>query len=59
MKKGVHNHVQEKSRKLLRLYSQWQETRQEAIQRRCLTLLGEILAVEPHFSLQGTFRKAF
>lgn len=49
----------EKSDKLLRLYSLWQETRREEIQRQCLMLLGEILIQDPSFSLRREFQKAF
>ena len=59
MKRSAHNIIQAKSKKLLRLYSQWQETRQESVQRRCLTLLGEILAVQPQYTLRGAFKQAF
>ena len=48
-----------KAKKLLRLYSLWHATHREEVQRQCLRLLGEILAVEPRFSLQREFRKAF
>ena len=48
-----------KARRLLRLYSLWHETRREDLQRKCMRLLSEILAVEPRFSLQHEFRKAF
>lgn len=48
-----------KQRQLLRLYSLWQETKREDIQRKFLWVLGEILAVKPGFSLWNEFKKAF
>lgn len=58
MKKNVRSfHV--KARKLLRLYSEWQETRRSDIQRQCLSLLGELQNIEPQFSLRREFRNAF
>ena len=48
-----------KARRLLRLYSQWHLTHQDDLERRYLTLLAEILAVNPRFSLRQEFQKAF
>ena len=48
-----------KARKLLRVYSQWHLTHQEELERRYLTLLAEILAVNPRFNMHQQFRKAF
>jgi len=58
MKKSVRS-LHLKSKKLLKLYSQWQETRQEDLQRRCLALLGQILAIEPQYTIRGEFKNAF
>jgi len=48
-----------KARRLLKLYSLWQETRREDLQIKCMGLLGEILAIEPAFNLRGEFQTAF
>ncbi|MBI3307093.1 MAG: hypothetical protein HYZ84_04740 [Candidatus Omnitrophica bacterium] len=48
-----------KQRQLMRLYSLWQETKREDIQRQFLWILGEILAVKPSFNLWNEFKKAF
>jgi len=48
-----------KAKKLLQLYSLWQETRREEVEKECLGLLGEILAVNPKFSLRRQFQHAF
>lgn len=48
-----------KERKLLRLYSLWHETHRDDLERQCLTLLGEILAVQPQFKLRNEFQSAF
>jgi len=58
MKKSARN-FRTKAEKLLRLYSQWQETRRADIQRQCLSLLGELQAIEPQFSLRREFQNAF
>ena len=50
---------QTKAKRLLRLYSLWHETHREDVQQQCMTLLSEILAVEPRFSLRREFQKAF
>ncbi len=57
--KGSVRSFKTKAEKLLRLYSLWQETRSEDIQRQCLGLLGEILNREPRFNLLQEFRQAF
>ncbi|MBI3317250.1 MAG: hypothetical protein HYZ85_04530 [Candidatus Omnitrophica bacterium] len=57
--RGNARRVRVKARRLLRLYSQWHETHREDLQRRCVVLLGEILLVEPRFSLRHEFQKAF
>ena len=48
-----------KAKRLMKLYSQWHETHQAKIEKRYLSLLGEILAMEPHFSLRREFQRAF
>ena len=48
-----------KAKRLLKLYSLWQETRREDIQQKCMGLLGEILDIEPSFSLRREFQGAF
>ncbi len=58
MKRNVRR-FQVKARRLLKLYSRWQETRNEDVQRQCLSLLGEILAIDPKFSLRRAFQDAF
>ena len=50
--KGNALKLQSKARKLLRLYSLWHETRKEEFQHQYLNLLGEILVLEPRFSMQ-------
>ncbi len=58
MKKSAHS-FRTKAKKLLRLYSEWQATRQEDVQRQCLSLLGELQAIDPRFNLRGEFQHAF
>jgi len=48
-----------KARRLLQLYSLWQETRREELQQKWMGLLGEILDLEPEFSLRREFQNAF
>ena len=50
---------QVKAKRLLRLYSLWQETRREDLQQKCMGLLAEILDMEPSFNLRGQFQDAF
>ena len=57
--RGNVRRFQAKARRLLRLYSLWHETNREDVKRQCLSLLGEILTVEPRFSLRREFQKAF
>ena len=57
--RGNVRRFQTKARRLLRLYSQWHETQRDDLKKKCLRLLGEILAVEPGFSLRDEFQKAF
>ncbi len=48
-----------KEKKFLQLYSLWQETRRDDLQKKCLGLLGEILRLRPQFSLRTEFNTAF
>ncbi len=57
--KGNVRKFQSKAKRLLRLYSLWHETHREDVQHKCMTLLSEILAVEPRFNLRREFQKAF
>jgi len=57
--KGNARKFRDKEKKFLKLYSQWQETRREDLQRRCLWLLREILALDPRFSIRSEFQGAF
>ena len=50
---------QVKARRLLQLYSLWQETRRDEIQRKCLGLLKEIQAIDPRYNIRQEFRDAF
>ena len=59
MKGSAHNSFQAKQKRLLQLYSEWQETRNEDVQKRCLGLLREIMSMDPGFNLRGQFQKAF
>ena len=46
-------------RSLLKYYSAWQETHRIEFAERCMTLLGKILRINPHYSVQQSFRQAF
>lgn len=59
MTKGNVRKFRGKARRLLKLYSLWHETHREEIQRQYLLLLGEILVIDPHFSIRQLFQKAF
>jgi len=48
-----------KADRLLRLYSLWHETKRDEIRREFLTLLREVLALNPRFNLRHEFQKAF
>lgn len=48
-----------KEKKFLQLYSLWQETRRDDLQRKCLGLLGEMVRLRPGFSLRSEFNSAF
>ena len=57
--KGNVRKYQVKARRLLRLYSLWHETQREDLKKKCLTLLSEVLAIDPRFSLRHEFESAF
>ncbi|MBI3314306.1 MAG: hypothetical protein HYZ83_08740 [Candidatus Omnitrophica bacterium] len=57
--KGSVRRLRARQRQLLRLYSLWQETKREDVQRQFLRILGGILAVKPGFNLFDEFKKAF
>ena len=59
MRGNVLNRVRMKERRLLRLYSLWHETHSEGIRQKCLALLGEIVSLDPAFSLRVEFQAAF
>ncbi len=48
-----------KEKRFLQLYSLWQETRREEVQKKCLGLLGQLVQMKPGFSLRGEFKAAF
>ncbi|MBP9865684.1 MAG: hypothetical protein KBC91_04690 [Candidatus Omnitrophica bacterium] len=48
-----------KEKRFLRLYSLWQETRREDLQKKCFRLLGEMVRLKPGFSLRSEFEVAF
>jgi len=48
-----------KQRRLLQLYSLWQETRDDELEGECLKLLGQILRSNPRYRLRQAFRVAF
>ena len=58
MKKIVRS-FRTKEKRFLQLYSLWQETRREDLQKNCLGLLGEIVRLKPGFSLRSEFETAF
>ncbi len=58
MKKIVRS-FRTKEKRFLQLYSLWQETRREDLQKKCLGLLGEIVRLKPGFSLRSEFETAF
>ncbi|MFZ5801850.1 MAG: hypothetical protein ACOY3K_01890 [Candidatus Omnitrophota bacterium] len=51
--------LQSKARRLLRLYSRWNTTRDGQMQQECLTLLSEIMTEQPRFNLRRIFSGAF
>ena len=59
MKGNARNKLRVKARKLQRLYSLWHETHQPEVQKKYLAVLGEILSIEPNFSLRREFQNAF
>jgi len=48
-----------KEKRFLQLYSLWQETRREDLQKECYRLLGEMVRLKPGFSLRSEFQTAF
>ena len=44
-------------RRFLKLYSRWHETHNDDLQQKCVSLLAEILAVEPRFSLSRELQR--
>lgn len=46
-------------RKLLRLYSAWQETHRIEFAARSVELMGQILRLNPHYSIRNPFERAF
>jgi len=48
-----------KEKMFLKLYSLWQETRREELQKKCFRLLGEMMRMKPGFSLRSEFEGAF
>ena len=46
-------------RKFLRLYSAWQETHRLELVIAWMTLLGELLKLNPGFSIRQPFQQAF
>lgn len=59
MKRGNARNLRTKQKKLLQLYSLWQETHREDLQRKWLSLLGEVLSIDPSFNLRREFQMAF
>lgn len=58
MRRVVHS-FRTKEKRFLRLYSLWQETRREDLQKKCFRLLGEMIRMKPGFSLRSEFEIAF
>ncbi len=46
-------------RRFLRLYSAWQETHRLELAQGCIKLLGELLKLNPSYSLRHPFERAF
>lgn len=57
--RGSVRNLRAKERKLIQLYSLWHETHQEAVQKKWISLLGEVLSNDPAFNLRHKFTKAF
>ena len=57
--KGNARNLRAKEKKLIQLYSLWHETHQDAVQKKWISLLGEVLTVDPSFNLRQEFRMAF
>jgi len=58
MRRVIHS-FRIKEKRFLRLYSLWQETRREDLQKKCFQLLGEMMRMKPGFSLRSEFESAF
>lgn len=48
-----------KAKRLLQVYSLWQETRREELLEKYMGLLGEVLQIEPEFNIRKEFQQAF
>ena len=48
-----------KEKRLIQLYSLWHETHQDSVQKKWISLLGEVLTIDPSFNLRQEFRMAF
>ena len=59
MKGSVRSKFQTKAKRLMQIYSLWHETHEARLEHQYLRLLGEILQLEPGFSLKQEFQKAF
>ena len=46
-------------KRFLQVYSAWQETHRLELASRCMTLLGELLKVNPRYSAREPFQTAF
>lgn len=46
-------------RRLLRFYSAWQETHRLEFADKSMELVGEILRLNPHYSIRSPFEQAF
>lgn len=57
--KGNARRFHAKARRLMRLYSEWHETHRDDLQHKCMSLLSEILTVDPRFCLRREFQRAF
>lgn len=57
--KGNARSYRAKEKKLLRLYSEWHATNRDDLRRKCLTVLGHILMVDPQYKIRQPFQQAF
>lgn len=51
--------IRSMERKLLRCYSAWQETHRLEFAAKSMALVGEILRLNPHYSIRSPFERAF